>query len=79
MKIIVLAVLLALCVPACAQNAASPGAGEPLSANAQIRADRAKADAREQSESGKRPWDRDADGKRPWDRKETRIAPGPPS
>jgi hypothetical protein len=40
---------------------------EPLSLREQIKADRAKAKADEESDSKARFWDRDANGKRPWD------------
>jgi hypothetical protein len=69
MKIALLVMLLALSPPAGAQDKPTPSVPEPLSANDQIRADRAKANAQEEGESKKRPWDRDADGKRPWDLK----------
>jgi hypothetical protein len=70
MKIAFLVVLLAVSPSVGGQDKLIPTTQEPLSASEQIRSDRAKANAREESESKKRPWDRDADGKRPWDRKE---------
>jgi len=62
--------LLAFSPSASGQN--KPASKDP-SATDVIRASRAKADAREESESKKRPWDRDAEGKRPWERKETPL------
>jgi hypothetical protein len=70
MKIAFLVVLSALSPSVWGQDKPIPTVQETPSVSEQIRADRAKANAREESESKKRPWDRDADGKRPWDRKE---------
>jgi hypothetical protein len=71
MKMSLLVVLLALSPSAWAQN--KPAVTEQESLTVQIKADRAKAEAREERESKKRPWDRDADGMRPWDRKEVPV------
>jgi hypothetical protein len=69
MKIALLLVLLTFSPPASGQNSPSSAAKESVSPTDQIRADRTKADAREESDSKKRPWDRDINGKRPWDQK----------
>lgn len=72
MKMSLLVVLLALSPSAWAQNN-KPVVTEQESLTVQIKADRAKAEAREERESKKRPWDRDADGMRPWDKKDVPV------
>ena len=71
MKIALLVVLFAS--PSFADGQTGMGPKDPPSATEVIRADRARADAREESASKWRPWDRDANGKRPWDRKEVPL------
>ena len=73
MKITTLVALLAFTTPSNGQNKPEASPQKTLNGTEQIRTDRANSDAREQGESKKRPWDRDANGKRPWDQKDSPI------
>jgi hypothetical protein len=64
MKIALVVVLLAISVEG---QAATAPIQEPLSIREQIKADRARIQADEESAPKARFWDRGTNGKRPWD------------
>jgi hypothetical protein len=68
MKIALLVTLLVTSASAQGQVATAPIPKETPSIHEQIKADRARAKADDESGPTARPWDRDRDGKRPWDR-----------
>ena len=73
MQIALLLTLLAITPAAEAPPVAEPAPNGDSSIHEQIKADRARAKADEENDSGARFWDRDANGKRPWELpKETR-------
>jgi hypothetical protein len=67
MKIALLLTLFAITPPAEGPPIAEPVPNELPSIHEQIKADRARAKADEENDSGARFWDRDSNGKRPWE------------
>jgi hypothetical protein len=67
-NIALIVMLLAICASARGQDTTAPVPKDTPSIHEQIKADRAKAKAADESGSKARFWDRDHNGKRPWEK-----------